>query len=213
MNSAPRKSNTLIFDFDGTIADTLALLINISNQLADEYGYRKVNPDDVRTLKDQHIVDIVRQLQIPTTKIPVIMFKVRQKMGQHITQAPIVKGLKEILVDLQRAGHRMGILSSNSRTNIHLFLTHHDIHQFEFLQTSVGMLGKPRRLQHTIREHNLHADDVIYVADEIRDIEAARRAGVKVAAVAWGYNAPASLKTANPDFFLESPEDLLKFAS
>jgi phosphoglycolate phosphatase-like HAD superfamily hydrolase len=46
----------------------------------------------------------------------------------------------------------------------------------------------------------------VYVGDEVRDIVAARKAGVDVAAVSWGYNTREVLAKHEPDYLIERPE-------
>ena len=49
---------------------------------------------------------------------------------------------------------------------------------------------------------------VFYVCDEVRDIEAARKSGIKSIAVTWGYNTKGALIKENPDFLVNSPDEL-----
>jgi phosphoglycolate phosphatase-like HAD superfamily hydrolase len=52
----------------------------------------------------------------------------------------------------------------------------------------------------------------VYVGDESRDLDAARKAGVSVAAVSWGFHAPELLASMNPTYMLEHPRELLRLA-
>jgi len=70
------------------------------------------------------------------------------------------------------------------------------------------LFGKGKALKRILRAEKLERADVLYVGDEVRDIEAAQRAGVKCAAVTWGFHAADLLRTANPDFVLETPGEL-----
>ena len=54
----------------------------------------------------------------------------------------------------------------------------------------------------------LVSQDIIYVADEVRDIEAARKAGVKIICVSWGYNDKSSLEKNNPDALVDNTDQL-----
>ena len=53
-------------------------------------------------------------------------------------------------------------------------------------------------------------ENAIYVGDEVRDIKAAKKAGVKVASVTWGYNLESVLSSFHPDYIINRPEDLIK---
>jgi len=52
--------------------------------------------------------------------------------------------------------------------------------------------------------------DVYFVGDEIRDMEAGKKAKVKTVAVSWGYNTAESLQKENPDYLIDSPQELEK---
>jgi phosphoglycolate phosphatase-like HAD superfamily hydrolase len=56
--------------------------------------------------------------------------------------------------------------------------------------------------------HKLDPSKVFYIGDETRDIEAAKKAGIKSIAVTWGYNTKAILDNSNPDFLCESTDAL-----
>ena len=56
-------------------------------------------------------------------------------------------------------------------------------------------------------KRTLKACEVIYVGDEVRDITGAKNAGVKVIAVAWGYNSRELLEKHKPDFPVDTPQE------
>ncbi|WP_049127005.1 HAD hydrolase-like protein, partial [Burkholderia cenocepacia] len=58
----------------------------------------------------------------------------------------------------------------------------------------IPLFGKARRLRALVREAGVRADEVLYVGDEIRDADAARRARIAFQGVAWGYTAPDALQ-------------------
>ena len=107
----------------------------------------------------------------------------------------------------------MGILSSNSFENVMQVIKNHSLDVFEFIHTTSRVWGKNISLAGLIQQKNLEKGKVVYIGDELRDIVAARKLGVKVAAVAWGYNSPESLSKQRPDFLLQRPAELLTFMS
>jgi phosphoglycolate phosphatase len=60
-----------------------------------------------------------------------------------------------------------------------------------------------------VSNHGLDRNHVLYIGDETRDIEAAHKAGVRVAAVTWGYNNAEMLKRFSPDYLVSRPHELL----
>ncbi len=203
------QNHILIFDFDGTIADTFAAIIKISNQLADEFQYKKMTPPEAQLMKNNTVKETISQLQIPLLKIPIIIAKAKEELFKGIKEIDPVVGLKDALVELKSLGVHLGILTSNSSRNVDEFLKINELELFDFVKTTSKIWSKDTNLLKIIESYNFNADDVIYIGDEARDIVAAKRCGIKAAAVTWGYNSPKALLATNPDFLINHPKELL----
>jgi phosphoglycolate phosphatase-like HAD superfamily hydrolase len=64
-----------------------------------------------------------------------------------------------------------------------------------------------------LKQANLTPEEVIYVGDETRDIEAAKRSQIKMIAVSWGFNSKTVLAEHNPDFLIHHPNELIQVIS
>jgi len=206
-------NTVLIFDFDGTIADTYRYIVEISNRLADEFNYNLIDPDELNELKDRTSQEVIRYLKIPIMKIPSILAKAKKEFYKEIATIEPIKGVEDILKQLRGIGKQMGILSSNTSENILKFLKENNLDIFDFIHTTSKVWTKNTSLKNLIKKHNLQKDHVLYIGDEVRDIAAAKRLGVKVAAVTWGYNSSKTLKKHNPDFLVNSPQELLELCT
>jgi phosphoglycolate phosphatase-like HAD superfamily hydrolase len=199
---------TIIFDFDGTIADTMSVVIKIANKFADHYGYRKIPLDDIPKLREKKPSDVLKHLGISIFKLPIVVRKIRFEMNKEIVRLRTAVEIRETLVNLKKKGCILGILTTNSRENVTEFLKNNDLQLFDFVYTGRAVYGKSRLLKKLMKEKKIPHDDPIYVGDEIRDIEAAKKAGIRVIGVSWGYNTKTALQKANPDHIVEKPEDL-----
>ncbi|MCK5581013.1 MAG: HAD-IA family hydrolase [Candidatus Omnitrophica bacterium] len=204
------KPHILIFDFDGTIADTHHYIINIANRLCEEFHYKPIHPDEIEALKDKTSQEIIRLLKVPLLKIPAILARAKKEFHKGISNIQPIDGLTEILSQLNEQNFSMGILSSNSCENITKFLAENDLDFFNFIHTTSNVWGKNKSLKKLIKELEFTADDIIYIGDETRDITAAKKLGVKVAAVTWGYNSSKVLEKHHPHFIVHSPEELFE---
>ncbi len=202
----------LIFDFDGTIADTFNYLIKIANMLSNEFGFFKILPEHVDYLKSKSVMQIIKHLRVPIMKVPFILNRAKQELNKDIESVMPFENLKEILEELKNRGFEIGILSTNSQENIKAFLTKHDLDIFNFISASSRIWGKNKNLKRLIEKENFDLEQVIYVGDEIRDIIAAQKANIKVAAVAWGFNSYDALHKHHPDYIINTPKDLLKLS-
>lgn len=204
------KAKILIFDFDGTIADTFASMVEISNHLSTEFNFKKIQAHEVEHFKHKSSREMLRILQVPTLKIPRIASRAKKELNKKMTTIEPMKGIKETLEKIKSLGYKMGILSSNSLENVNKFLHQHDLKLFDFVLTSSRFWGKNHGLKKLIAQHGYRPQDILYIGDETRDIEAARKSGIGIAAVTWGYNSSRALKSFQPDYVLHSPQELLQ---
>ncbi len=203
------KNNILIFDFDGTLADTLSHLVKISNRLAVEFNFKKIEPHHMSDLQAMTSQKILKHLNIPILKIPRILDKAKKEMHKEIPLIQPIQGIRQILHNLKSKGHQLGILSTNSTKNVTTFLKRHNLDIFDFIHTSARPWGKNHALKKIIKQNKFLPEKILFIGDETRDIEAAQKVKIQVAAVTWGYNTKDVLKKHNPDYLIHNPEELL----
>ncbi len=198
---------TLLFDFDGTIADSFGTVVEIFYELT---GHPRIDdPKRVQELRRLPMLKVAKELRISPLKIPNLLVKGRAMMRQHIDDIPVCKGMDAEIKALHKAGYKMYVLSSNSAPNVRKFLKHYDLNDyFKRVYGGVGLLNKSGALKKVMRQNHLKPEDCIYVGDEARDVEGARRAGVQMIAVAWGYNDPALLANHHPDAIIKNAHEI-----
>lgn len=208
--AAPR---VWLFDFDGTVADTFSHAVHILRRLAPLYGFRSLSDEEIPQARGMGFRELIKFLEIPKHKVPGILARGRRELHGEITSIGLCPGMPAVLKELHEREHRLAIISSNSRDNIHAFLAAHGLECFAHVSTSSKLLGKAREIRQTLKKHGYKKSHTIYVGDEIRDIDAAHKADIRCAAVGWGFNNAESLRAAKPDFFAHTAEDLLTIAS
>ncbi|MDH5673002.1 MAG: HAD-IA family hydrolase [Myxococcales bacterium] len=203
----------VIFDFDGTMADSFDVALSIANRIAPEYGYRPALPDEVDRLRTCSYPELARELGVKTHKIPFIAARVRKEMQQVAGALRPTAGLPAVLEQLHTRGYSLGVFSSNSRRNVEIFLRENGLESFDFISTASNVWGKQRHLRSLMRRRGLSHNEVIYVGDETRDIDACRALRVPVIAVSWGYTAASRLQLHEPSFLIDEPTQLLSILS
>lgn len=199
---------TLIFDFDGTIADTLAAIVRITNRLAPDYGFPPTTPERLEYLRTLTPQQLLEQSDIPLFRIPFLIRRVRRELRQEIAQMSPIEGLPEVLRQLTQV-HSLLIVSSNAPRNIQQFLALHGLtDMFDAIYANVGLLGKARRLRRIISRHHLNTGNTLYVGDETRDVAAAQQIDLPVAAVCWGFSSVDALLVQAPTFLVSDPAQL-----
>jgi phosphoglycolate phosphatase len=200
----------IIFDFDGTIADTVDALVSIANRLAVEFGYIQILPEELALLRNFTSREIIKYSGISLFKVPFLVKKVKGELKNKIPELKPIPGMKEALISLSKEGNRLGIITSNSKDNVTQFLKINELENlFEFIYSGVTIFGKTTIINNVLRQKQLKPQEVIYVGDETRDIEASKKANIKVIGVTWGFNSQAVMAKQNPDFLIQKPDELL----
>lgn len=198
---------TIIFDFDGTIADSMWVVIAIYEEM---FGV-KVTEAQIAETRDYPLSKVIKNLGIPVWKVPRLLTTGRKMMRTRMDEVQPFPHMAELFEQLNAAGYELQIMSSNSRPLVRHFLQEHDmLHYFTNIQGGVGLFGKAPALRKIMKQNGLRRSDVLYVGDEGRDIEGAKKAGVPIISVGWGYNSPKLLKSMHPDFYVDEPLQILK---
>jgi phosphoglycolate phosphatase len=203
------SKKTLLFDFDGTIADTLSISIEIVNKNAEKYGIRKIDPNEIERLKDFTPWQLLKEFRVPLYKLPFFVTKFQSEMYMAIDRVKPFKELPEILQKLHQKGFTLGIVTSNSERNVNNFLKNNSLKMFDFVHNERNVFGKHHTINKVLKEKHLVKEEVFYVGDEVRDIEACAKSGIRMIAVTWGYNSRRILEKYAPSFLIHSPKELL----
>jgi len=202
----------VIFDFDGTLADSLPFLLSCLGELARTHGFREPSPDEWPRLRAGSLTELLASLRIPLWQVPRIARHYRRLLAQRGEAVTPFAEIPSILERLRAAGLQLGLATSNSAASVRQVLPDAP-HLFSDGEFDIPLLGKARRLSRLLRRQGIAAAESLYVGDELRDLQAARRAGLPCAAVAWGYGCATRLREQRPDLFFERPADLLRLAS
>ena len=205
-----RERQTILFDFDGTLAETMMLIFKVFNRLANTYGYRSLEESEIESVRHFTIQEFIEHIGVAHWKVPIIAIHARRLMHREIHQVHPPEGLAEVLTRLHESGrYRMDILTSNRAKNVHRFLAAHAIDWFDEVHSTRAVLSKRRRVAKYIREKGLEPGDLYYVGDTSVDVESAKLAGAKAVAVSWGLNTREALERAKPDYLIDRPAELL----
>lgn len=198
----------LIFDFDGTIADSFSTLLGIFEEITSRP--QSLTTKEIKSLRGSSLKQIIKYLKIKKWQIPRFIIKAKREIAIKITDITPFKELPRVLKKLHEDGHHMFILSTNSSENIARFLKINDLDNcFVKIYGDIGLRSKASALKKIMKKQKISSVDCVYIGDEVRDIESAKKAGVTSVAVGWGFNYPHALKQAGPDALAEKPKDLL----
>ena len=199
----------LIFDFDGTIADTLPFAVNTAIELNRELKLMDEDKINIEKFRGMSSEDFFKSLEISKFKLFLYTFKFLRRMNSKIEGLVTFEGIPQVLKDLKEKNIKLGIITTNTRRMVKKFIRDDQVEYFDFIKQCYFMFGKSRMLKFTVSKLGLKPEEVIYIGDETRDIKAAKKVGIKSAAVTWGYNVESILSETNPDYVIRRPVELL----
>lgn len=205
------NEKTIIFDFDGTIADTLETIATLYNKVADDFKCKQVSFEDKEKFRGMKSQDFLAECGISLIKLPVIAIKLKHELRKEIKNIKPFDGIIDALNSIKDAGFKIGVLSSNSVKNINLFLKQNNFPDiFDFVHSGKNIFGKDLVIHRLLHKHKIKKDSVIYVGDETRDIDALKRIKIPILAVSWGFNSREILEKQNPDAIIDQPSEILE---
>lgn len=199
-----------IFDFDGTLANTLDLMRTAFNGMALEYGLPKILPDNLPQLRAMSAKELLQKYPLSPLTFLKLRHTIQDAVRSNIQNCNSVDGIPLVLKQLKKSGAIIGIVTSNSKENVQLFFEQNRSRQIDFIYSEKNLFGKAKVLNKIIREKGFSKTSVVYIGDEVRDIEAAHQAGVTSVAVTWGFNTRERLLKAQPEYVVDEPGEILE---
>ncbi len=185
MTSAP--PGLVVFDFDGTLADTFPVFLDVFDEVIDRFALRRPDAQDVARLRGQTSAEILRWLGVPPLRLPAIMRHARARMAERAHELTLFPGMEAIVHEVAERGFRVAVVSSNAERTVRLVLRESLCARVHTFRCGVGVFGKAARLRGLMRRARVSAPATVLVGDEERDVAAARAVGARAVAVTWGY--------------------------
>jgi phosphoglycolate phosphatase len=198
-----------IFDFDGTLADSLPWFRASFQDMITRFDLAPVRDDEVEGLRGMSAREIMARLNVSMWQLPAIVSDMRKRKLAAANEISLFAGIPAMLTDLQRRGIKTAIVSSDSEASVRRVLgpVNSLITRFD---CGAAIFGKHWKFRRVARRLGMEPADTICIGDEIRDIEAARAAGMDSGAVTWGYALPAALQAAGPTHLFNSIEEMMQ---
>lgn len=203
------KYRLVIFDIDGTLADSFPWFLRVLNGVADRFGFRRTAPDEVAAMRHAGAAEILERLAVPRWKLPLIVRHMRALKTRDLDEIPLFPGVDAVLAALFARGMVLAVVSSDSEDNVRRALGPANTTLVAHYACGASLFGKPRKFRAVLRRAGVAASEAIAIGDEVRDIEAARTVGLACGAVAWGYADVSALTAQQPDLVFEHMDDIV----
>ena len=200
----------VIFDFDGTLADTLPFTLSIMDELSDKFGTRRLDRSEIQLLRGYSPARIMKMYEIPVWKLPLMTRESQRLLYKNIDTVSLFTGIDHVIREIAARGITIAVVSSNALRNIKKVLGSELSQLISIYECQTGLLGKAPRLRRALRQAGVAPDEALSFGDEIRDIDAARKAGIPCAAVTWGFADGSALARYKPDHLVTEVDQILK---
>lgn len=202
-----------IFDFDGTLADSMGWFADEMAAAGRRHGFRTPERNELQALRGLPARRIVAELGVPLWKLPIIAADMRARKLAAAAGLRLFDGVAEALEALASSGVRLAVVSSDSEASVRTTLGPDLERLIGRFECGADLFGKAAKFRRVLKAMAVSPSRAITIGDEDRDALAAREAGVAFAAVTWGFATPAALLDRGPALVFNRPSDFLQIAA
>ena len=211
-----KNYDTVIFDLDGTLLNTLEDLADGVNHVMEENGYPKRTLEEVRHFVGNGIRRLMEQA-VPETVSGDEFERVFEEFKSYYTEHCQIKtraydGIMQLLDTLKKQGYAMAIVSNKNHAAV---CELNEIYFKEYIKVAIGQKDgirkkpAPDTVIQALKELGKEKETAIYVGDSEVDFATAENTGMDCVLVTWGFRTTDELSVFKPRAFIEKPEELL----
>lgn len=203
------KYKLVIFDFDGTLADSFALFLETWKVTSQLYKFKFASEDEIEKLRGLSAREVIAEISLPWWKLFPVGRYMRKHMQANIDQVKLFDDIENVLRSLKSKGIRVAIVTSNSESNVRKVLGQMNCSLIDYFACGASIFGKKSKTHSVIKASGALNQEVLCVGDELRDFDVAQALDLDFAAVSWGYTHPAQLEQLPDTKTLRNPHDVL----
>jgi HAD superfamily hydrolase (TIGR01549 family) len=216
--SRVKKLKGIVFDFDGTLADSLSTGLKAFDFAIAKIGEAARSPDEIKKYfglgADRMLIRLLND-----EKKGLAAFQYYKEYQREHASAQLHAGITELLEQIAIEKIPLGIVTGRHSEDLHFFMEQHQLYpRFatvicdDHLQNSKPA---PDGILLAVEKMHLRPDEIIYVGDSLGDMEAAHKAGSFGVAVLWDQMASreqfeSSPSEYHPDFYATHPQEILE---
>ncbi len=202
------KYKLAIFDFDGTLVDSFPWALSIVDGMAEKYQLKKVDMSELETLRGYDARQLAKRYGVRWWKLPSIVKDARKLMARDAHTIPLFDGVGDLLKELSGLGITLALVTANSMENARNILGAEIFGLFSYHECGVSVFGKTAKFKKILKKSGFPPTESICIGDEIRDIQAAKKAKITACAVAWGYTRVDALQAHAPEQIFTSMKEI-----
>lgn len=212
------KYDTIIFDLDGTLLNTLDDLADSVNSVLQTEGYPQRTKDEIKEFIGDGVKMLMERSLPQGTKEQEILRCLelfREIYRQNMeNQTKPYEGIPELLKDLRARGIKTGVVSNKhdeaTKAMCRLFFE-------DDIEVAIGDNSQrkkkpaPDNVYEALNQLGAQKEKTLYVGDSHVDMRTAKNAGLKCVGVTWGYRSREVLISEGADYIVDEPKQLIEF--
>lgn len=211
-----KKIDTVIFDLDGTLLNTLDDLTDAVNYAMKECGYPERKKEEVRTFigggaKTLIYSSVPEQTSEQEKEYCKEIF-LEYYVKHSNVKTDLYKGIRPLVHDLYKNGYKLGVVSSKGDRAVKDLIFNYFKEEIQIaIGETPGILKKtaPDSILKAMEELGGNREHTIYIGDSEVDIETANNTGIPCIIVTWGFRDREDLEKLLPDYIVDRPEEII----
>ncbi|RLQ97457.1 HAD family hydrolase [Falsibacillus albus] len=204
----------VIFDFDGTLANTLPICFQAFQQVFREFDDKELTADEIKSMFGPSETGIIRKNLLIPQKEQAIELYYQSYKKKHSEFVQPNKEIDALITYLKKEGYKLGIVTGKARRSLDISLDALQMEDlFEVIITGDDVLDPkphPEGIEKALSLLGVHPTDALFIGDSDADIEAGRRANVQTIGVQWLPDYQTIKFGVKPDHSLNKVEELIE---
>ncbi|GAC1403160.1 MAG: pyrophosphatase PpaX [Chloroflexota bacterium] len=213
MRDCPPMPSTVLFDLDGTLIDTVELIVRSFQHVAERHLATVLDRAAVVATIGRPLLECLDEMAPGRGEALCATYRAFNRAHHDLLVQPI-PGARDALAALRRRGYRLGLVTSKPREGAEMALVRYDmgplLDVIVCLEDTARHKPAPDPLLHACHLLGVAPHAALYVGDSTFDVLSAQAAGMPVAAVLWGAGTPEALAALDPHYLVRDPAALLE---
>lgn len=216
-----KKYQAIVFDLDGTLADSIADIAGAMNRTLLHFGFPTHSVENYKLLVGTGLRDLCRKAlpadkQTDTEIEACFAYLKADYLEHYLVETTLYPGIAELLDTLKAAQYKLAVLSNKAdeitQRIVAKLLSNWSFDQILGSTERFPRKPHPQALFHLLESLQVSASECLYVGDTRVDMQTAQAAGISSVGVAWGFRSVEELQESGANTIIYHPKELLDVA-
>lgn len=212
------QSKLAIFDIDGTLVDSRAVITECMQEAFTEHGLSKPSYDVVRSivgLSLETAIDRIAPRDIDHDSLMILVERYKtafiRRREANLLHEPLYEGALELLETLSKTGWKIGVATGKSRRGLDAIIKTHGFNQYfdcHFCADDGPGKPHPSMIYANLNACGLLPQDAVMIGDTSFDMIMSKDAAVEAIGVTWGFHTAEEIAVSGADHLVDTMDEL-----